>query len=99
MKPQTDSEAFRLLRRGFPASPLSDRVAVIGASGNVGKLLALRLAESFEVVGVARDPSRVRGFLPEDKVKLVAAELTDPASLEKALEGAAACVICTGTTP
>ena len=75
-----------------------DRVAVIGASGNVGKLVALRLAESFEVVGVARDPSRVRGFLPEDKVKLVTAELTDPASLEKALEGAAACVICTGTT-
>lgn len=75
-----------------------DRVAVIGASGNVGKLLALRLAESFEVVGVARDPSRVRSFLPEDKVKLVAAELTDPASLEKALEGAVACVICTGTT-
>ncbi|MBN8944316.1 MAG: hypothetical protein J0H01_32715 [Rhizobiales bacterium] len=30
MKPQTDSEAFRLLRHGFPSSLLSVRVAVIG---------------------------------------------------------------------
>ncbi|QCI68788.1 hypothetical protein [Phreatobacter stygius] len=27
--PQTDSEAFQVLRRSFPASPLCDRVAAI----------------------------------------------------------------------
>merc|ERR1719331_910440 len=70
-----------------------DKVAVVGASGNVGKLVALRLAESFEVVGVSREPSRVRGFLPPDKVELVQADLDNPSDLEAALSGAQACVI------
>lgn len=28
-RPQTDSEAFALLRRGFPAAPLGERVAAV----------------------------------------------------------------------
>jgi hypothetical protein len=28
-RPQTDSEAFAILRRSFPASPLCERVAVV----------------------------------------------------------------------
>jgi nucleoside-diphosphate-sugar epimerase len=75
-----------------------DKVAVVGASGNVGKLVALRLSDSFKVTGVSRNPSRVRDFLPSDKVELAQADLDDPAALEKALSGAQACVICTGTT-
>ena len=75
-----------------------DKVAVIGASGNVGKLVTLRLSDSFKVTGISRNPSRVRDFLPADKVELCQADLDDPAALEAALSGAAACVICTGTT-
>lgn len=29
MRPQTDSEAFAILRRDFPSSPLCERVAVV----------------------------------------------------------------------
>ena len=75
-----------------------DKVAVIGASGNVGKLVTLRLSDSFKVTGISRNPSRVRDFLPAEKVELCQADLDDPAALEAALSGAAACVICTGTT-
>ena len=75
-----------------------DKVAVVGASGNVGKLVTLRLSDSFKVTGISRNPSRVRDFLPGDKVELCQADLDDPAALEAALSGAAACVICTGTT-
>jgi len=74
-----------------------DKVAVVGASGNVGKLVALRLSKSFKVTGISRDPSRVREFLPAE-IELCKADLDDQAALEAALGGAAACVICTGTT-
>lgn len=93
-----------LLPASVPAAPAraalqkGDTVAVVGASGNVGKLVALRLSESFKVRGVSRDPSRVRDFLPSDKVELFQADLDDEEALAKALSGAAACVICTGTT-
>ena len=60
-------------------------VCVVGSSGNVGKLVALRLSDSFKVTGVSRNPSRVRDFLPSDKVELAQADLDDPAALEKAL--------------
>ena len=75
-----------------------DKVAVVGASGNVGKLVTLRLSDSFKVTGISRNPSRVRDFLPADKVELCQADLDDPAALEAALSSAAAVIICTGTT-
>ena len=52
-----------------------DKVAVVGASGNVGKLVTLRLSDSFKVTGISRNPSRVRDFLPADKVELCQADL------------------------
>ena len=85
--------------RGVALSP-GDKVAVIGASGNVGKLVALRLAETYDVRGVARNIASVRSFLP-DSVELFEADLcggATPAGLEAALADAACCVICTGTT-
>ena len=77
-----------------------DTVTVIGASGNVGKLVALRLSEKYNVRGVVRDVSRVKNFLG-DKVELFEADLraSDPtAELAPALDGASAMVVCTGTT-
>jgi uncharacterized protein YbjT (DUF2867 family) len=76
-----------------------DTVAVVGASGNVGKLVALRLADSFKVRGIVRAPAvnRVRGWFG-DRVTLHAAELNDPAALTAALEGVNAVVLCMGTT-
>lgn len=77
-----------------------DKVAVIGASGNVGKLVALRLADQFRVTGVVRDASRVKAFLG-DKVELVEADLRGSdvtSALAPALSGAKCMVVCTGTT-
>jgi len=77
-----------------------DTIAVIGASGNVGKLCALRLADTFNVRGVVRDASRARAFLG-DKVALYEADLRGDdvtAALAPALEGAKGLLICTGTT-
>jgi hypothetical protein len=87
------------LRPGGLLKP-GDTVTVIGASGNVGKLVALRLAEKFKVRGVVRDASRVKGFLPES-VELFEADLRAEdvtAELRPALTGAHAMVVCTGTT-
>jgi hypothetical protein len=84
-----------------PAAALApgSTVTVVGASGNVGKLVALRLSETFKVRGVVRSAARARGFLP-DSVELHECDLRDgpTASLAKALDGAAGLVICTGTT-
>ena len=82
------------------APALGDTVAVLGASGNVGKLVALRLAENFKVRGVVRDASRVRGFLPPE-VDLYEADLRaeDPVlELSEALKDVSCLVVCTGTT-
>jgi len=89
----------RAVRAEMSLQP-GDTVTVFGASGNVGKLVALRLAEKYKVRGVVRDASKVSAFLG-DKVELFEAELkdvTDTGALQPALEGAHAVVICTGTT-
>jgi len=83
-------------------SPLmpGDTVTVIGASGNVGKLVALRLAEQYKVRGVVREASRVSSFLG-DKVELFEADLRGDdvtSALAPALDGAAGLIVCTGTT-
>ena len=91
---------------GILLTPLSavlapgDTVTVLGASGNVGKLVALRLADTFKVRGVVRDAARARAFLG-DKVSLYEADLRGDdvtAALAPALEGAQGLVVCTGTT-
>ena len=89
-----------LLALSAPAAALApgSTVTVIGASGNVGKLVALRLSETFKVRGVVRSAARARSFLPD--VELFECDLRDgpTASLAKALDGAAGLVVCTGTT-
>eukprot|EP00560_Eucampia_antarctica_P005587 CAMPEP_0197832334 /NCGR_PEP_ID=MMETSP1437-20131217/14314_1 /TAXON_ID=49252 ORGANISM="Eucampia antarctica, Strain CCMP1452" /NCGR_SAMPLE_ID=MMETSP1437 /ASSEMBLY_ACC=CAM_ASM_001096 /LENGTH=327 /DNA_ID=CAMNT_0043435663 /DNA_START=126 /DNA_END=1109 /DNA_ORIENTATION=+ len=86
-----------------------DTIAVIGASGNVGKLVSLRLSDTYNVNGIVRDASSVKTFFEgRDQIKLFEADLLDelekessgacPESLESALSNANAIVICTGTT-
>jgi uncharacterized protein YbjT (DUF2867 family) len=86
------------------AAPLvpGDTVAVIGASGNVGKLVALRLGDKFRVRAVTRDPERLRPyFAGKDSVTTWGVELKGESAasdLRAALAGAHAVVVCTGTT-
>lgn len=88
-----------------------DTVAVIGASGNVGKLVALRLADTYKVRGVVRDAEKVRPFLSagyasvstpgRTAVELFETDLRGARAdeeLQAALQGANGLVICTGTT-
>mmetsp|Transcript_25791 Transcript_25791/g.39524 ORF Transcript_25791/g.39524 Transcript_25791/m.39524 type:complete len:353 (+) Transcript_25791:139-1197(+) len=86
-----------------------DTIAVIGASGNVGKLVSLRLSDTYNVNGIVRDASSVEAFFDgRDQIKLFEADLLDelkadstggcPDSLRSALSNANAIVICTGTT-
>jgi len=79
-----------------------DTVVVIGASGNVGKLVSLRLSKNFKVRGIVRDASKVRSFLPES-IDLFEVDLKDAPDvrdqkMQAALAGAQAVVVCTGTT-
>lgn len=77
-----------------------DTVAVIGASGNVGRLVALRASDSYEVRGVVREiSSSVRDFLPRASLREVdLLERSDEAALREVLRDAHALVVCTGTT-
>ena len=79
-----------------------DTVAVIGASGNVGRLAAVRLADigACKVRAVSRDGDRAAGFLNElaPEIEVVTADTKDPASLAEALAGVSGLIVCTGTT-
>jgi uncharacterized protein YbjT (DUF2867 family) len=84
-----------------------DTIAVVGASGNVGKLVALRLSDTYKVNGIVRTASSVSEFLNRESITLYEANLLEelkkdstkcPDSLRPALEKANAIVICTGTT-
>ena len=85
-----------------------DTVAVIGASGNVGKLVALRLSDTYKVNGIVRDASSVIDFFKgrEDRIRLYESDLleeltrdeSERTDLYEALREANAIVICTGTT-
>jgi len=57
------------------------RVAVIGASGTIGRPLVEALSQTHEVVGVARRPPR------DNHVNWVAADATDAVAISSALEG------------
>ena len=87
-----------------------DTIAVIGASGNVGKLVTLRLSDTYNVNGIVRDASSVKAFFEgrsnnQNKINLFEVDLLDelnnnncPESLRGALSNANAIIICTGTT-
>jgi len=99
---------------GSAALQPGDTVAVVGASGNVGKLVALRLSDTYRVNGIVRDVSSASGFFEgrEDRIRLYESDLLEelaasdeggegggcPPSLLPALRDANAIVICTGTT-
>merc|ERR1719464_268128 len=89
-----------------------DKVAVVGL-GNVGKLVALRLSDTYKVNGIVRDANSVKSFFEgrEERIELFETDLTEevlsmstnkrrgcPDSLLPALRDANAIVICTGTT-
>jgi uncharacterized protein YbjT (DUF2867 family) len=57
------------------------RVAVIGATGTIGRPLAEALARTHDVVGVARRPPR------DNQVNWIAADATDAVAIRSALEG------------
>jgi uncharacterized protein YbjT (DUF2867 family) len=57
------------------------RVAVIGATGTIGRPLVEALSRRHEVVGVARRPPR-----GEARVSWIAADATDPAAIRAVLE-------------
>ena len=81
-----------------------DTIAVFGASGNVGKLVALRLSDTYKVNGITRNPASVEKFFEgRSNIKLFQVDLLDEmkglgSKLLPALQGANAIVICTGTT-
>ena len=56
-----------------------DTVAVVGASGNVGKLVALRLSDTYKVNGIVRDSDSVKSFFKgrEDRISLFETDLLD----------------------
>lgn len=72
---------------GNEAAPVSnsaalqpgDTVAVIGASGNVGKLVALRLSDTYKVNGIVRDADSVKSFFEgrEDSISLFETDLLE----------------------
>lgn len=66
-----------------------DTIAVIGASGNVGKLLSLRLSDIYKVNGITRNASKVQPFFlgREDRIKLFEANLLDEMNKSKENEG------------
>ncbi|MDX6409478.1 MAG: hypothetical protein QOE13_2549 [Gaiellaceae bacterium] len=58
------------------------RVAVIGATGTIGRPLVEALSRRHDVVGVARRPPR-----SDDQVEWIAADATDAVSIRRALDG------------
>ncbi|SNY53129.1 NAD(P)-dependent oxidoreductase [Paractinoplanes atraurantiacus] len=72
------------------------RIAVLGATGAVGSLLVeAGLARGVQVTALARDPARVRA---RPGLTAVAADVYDPASIVRAVEGADVLVSGLGMT-
>ena len=58
------------------------RVAVVGATGSIGRPLVAQLSVNHDVVGIARTPTRE----PRDRVEWIAADATDAAAMHAALD-------------
>ena len=58
------------------------RVAVVGATGTIGRPLVEALARTHDVVGIARRPPR-----SDHRLKWIAADATDAVAIRSALEG------------
>ncbi|CAM9473437.1 unnamed protein product, partial [Phaeothamnion confervicola] len=78
-----------------------DVIAVVGATGGVGRLVTERLAAlgRFRVRAVVRNPSKAAEFLSGlPDVEVVQGSITDGKGMMAALAGAAGVVCCTGVT-
>jgi dihydroflavonol-4-reductase len=72
------------------------RVLVTGGTGKLGNAVARRLAErGDEVVALVRDEGKARELLPAG-VELARGDVTDPALVRRAAEGAEAVINCMG---
>lgn len=72
---------------------MTNRIAVIGATGNIGLPVTQALVEAgFEVVALVRDLPRARMVLPA-QVSLVTGDLKDRSSLVRAMTGTSAVYI------
>jgi uncharacterized protein YbjT (DUF2867 family) len=69
-------------------------VAIVGGSGFIGRAIARRIAamSDVRVRGMSRSPERARQRLDLPNLEWVRAEVTEPASLQNALQGAQAVV-------
>lgn len=78
----------------------NDIITVIGASGNVGKLVSGRLSAlgKYKVRGLCRDISKGQTLIGDNKVQMFTGDTKDISSLYTALKGASAVVVCSGTT-
>jgi short-subunit dehydrogenase len=65
------------------------KVAVIGASGNIGKPVVNQLAAAgFDLTLISRDPAKLKSTFPTlSNTKFVEADLADVKALEKAFSG------------
>ena len=72
-------EAAPVVNSNNKALQPGDTIAVIGASGNVGKLVTLRLSDTYNVNGIVRDAASIQPFFEgrEDRIKLFEANLLD----------------------
>mmetsp|Transcript_1599 Transcript_1599/g.5579 ORF Transcript_1599/g.5579 Transcript_1599/m.5579 type:complete len:412 (-) Transcript_1599:485-1720(-) len=82
-----------------------DTVAVVGASGNVGRLVALRLADKgYNVRALARNPEKAKAFLDggnnSGRIQYYACDTLKKGSkdLETALTGVNCIIMCTGVS-
>jgi hypothetical protein len=78
---------------GSTALQRGDTIAVIGASGNVGKLVSLRLSDNYKVNGIVRDSASKAKVLPfvgervqKDEIRLVECNLLEEALRKKTAE-------------
>lgn len=72
------------------------KVTVFGATGGTGKLVVRQaLAAGHEVIAVARNPAAVPGG--RDRLRVVAGDVLEPASVEQAVAGSDAIVSALGS--
>jgi uncharacterized protein YbjT (DUF2867 family) len=78
---------------------MKSTVLVLGATGMVGSHVVRELAERGEPVrAFVRDPGRAAQLL-SDTVPLAAGDLTEPGTLDAALEGVGRVLLCMGNRP
>ncbi|VEU44728.1 unnamed protein product [Pseudo-nitzschia multistriata] len=82
----------------IPTSDVVKKVAVTGATGKTGKLVVEELlSRNVQVVGLVRNETKAEelyGGSPSDMLDIQVCNLSDPSSIEEALEGCDATIWC-----